>query len=203
MMYVQIVSAFVVVLIAYVAIVRPWFLWWGATEEEIQRPMPGDDEIHDPTHVTTRAVTIDAPPSKVWPWLAQMGDKRGGMYSYDLVDRLLGVLDAPSSDEILPEFQSLKPGDVIPLGSGPDWPVKALEPDDWLLLDIEAPGMRSTWCWRLYDLGGPTRMVLRIRTKIYTRLMVTVFHLVDFGSFMMTRKHLLGIKERAEANVDP
>ena len=131
-------------LIVYLLCVRPWHLRWGATDAEVERAMPGDDEIKNPTHVTTRAVTIRARPDEIWSWLVQMGYQRGGMYSYDWIDRLLGILDRPSADRILPEFQHLEVGDVIPMGSGPSWPVAAIEPNQSIVLVIREPGMEYT-----------------------------------------------------------
>jgi hypothetical protein len=78
-------------------------------------PKPGDDIIKNPMHVATRAVTIKTRSAEIWPWLVQMGYKRGGMYSYDWIDRLLGVLDGPRAERIIPEFQHLEVGDVVPM----------------------------------------------------------------------------------------
>jgi len=197
------IIAIAAALVAYILVIRPWYLWWGATDAEIEHPMPGDDEIENPTHVTTRAVTIRARASEIWPWLAQMGYKRGGLYSYDGIDRLLGVLDGPSADRILPEYQKLEAGDAIPMGSGPSWPVKAIEPNKSLLVVIEEPGMKYTWSWGLHEAEeGHTRLVLRIRTQLTRRRLILALHIFDFIAFAMTRKHLLGIKERAEAGSD-
>ena len=169
-------------LVAYLLWPRPWQLRWGATEAEVGRAMPGDDEIQNPTHVTTRAVTIKARPAEIWPWLVQMGYQRGGMYTYDWIDRLFGILDRPSADRILPEFQHLEVGDVIPMGSGPSWPVKAIEPNWSLLLDIRAPGMQYTWSYGLYELDEEhTRLVLRIRTRLTKPLLIPLFHIFDPG----------------------
>ena len=96
----------------------PWRKW-GATEAEATRPMPGDDEVKQPMQVTTRAVTVKARAADIWPWLVQMGYRRGGMYSYDWIDRRLGILDQPSANRIISEFQDLKVGDVIPMGKPP------------------------------------------------------------------------------------
>jgi len=187
-------------LTGYLLWIRPWHLSWGATEAEVRRAMPGDDELQNPKHVTTRAVTIRVRATEVWPWLVQMGYQRGGMYSYDWIDQILGILDRPSAARIIPEYQHLEVGDVIPMGSGPSWPVKAIEPNRSLVLLIEGAGVGITWSWGLYDLGEEcTRLVLRICTRMTRPLMIPFLHLVDPGSFLMTRKHLLTIKRRAEA----
>jgi hypothetical protein len=85
--------------------VRRMFTRWGTTPEELERVMPGDALIPNPTITGTGAVTVHAPPEDIWPWLVQMGHQRGGLYSYDWLDRLFGFLDRPSANRILPEFQ--------------------------------------------------------------------------------------------------
>jgi hypothetical protein len=81
-----IVIAGAAALAVYLFWIRPWHLRWGATDAEVERAMPGDDELENPTHVATRAVTIRARPAEIWPWLVQMGYQRGGMYTYDWID---------------------------------------------------------------------------------------------------------------------
>jgi hypothetical protein len=168
--------------------------------------MPGDDIIKNSKQGTNRAVTnaitIKARPTDIWPWLVQMGYGRGGMYTYDWIDRLMGVLDRDSTWEVLAEYQRLEVGDVIPMGEGPSWPVKAIEPNRSLVLDIPAPRTQVIWSYGLYELDESyTRLVLRITysTSLNRLLMILLLHIVDPGSFLMTRKHLLGIKQRAEA----
>jgi hypothetical protein len=88
---------------------------------------------------------------------------------------------------------------LIPLGTEPSWPVAAIEANRSLLLDIHAPGMHFTWSWGLYELDQEhTRLVLRIHTLLAKRWFIPLFHVADFGSFLMTRKHLLGVRDRAE-----
>jgi hypothetical protein len=196
------VAVGVAALPAYYLVVRRWHARWGATGEEVRRAMPGDDIVVRPRDVTTRAVTIHARPEEVWPWLAQMGYQRGGMYSYDWIDLALGVLDGPSADRILPEFQRLEAGDEIPLGSGPNWPVASVEANRSLVLDIELEQARISWSFELRELGeDQTRLILRIRIRsVWWAQLASFFPVMDFGSFVMTRKMLLGIKQRAEAN---
>ena len=95
----------------YLGVVRPWQLTWGATDAEVLRPLPGDDFLLHPTFDATRAVTINAGPERIWPWIVQIGLGRAGWYSYDLIDNL----GRASADEILPEFQDLEVGDLIPI----------------------------------------------------------------------------------------
>ncbi len=187
----------------YLRFIRPWHLRWGTSDEELQRPMPGDDEIQRPLYATTRAVTINAEPADIWPWLVQMGYQRGGLYSYDWLDRLFRILDHPSADRIIPEFQHLQVGDVIPLGAGPSWPVKALEPNQSLLIllrDPQNPEFGLTWVWALYSLDERnTRLVSRVRGRLPLTLGgVFMLLLLEPTGFIMERKMLLGIKRRAE-----
>ena len=98
---------------------RPGFASWGATGAALARTMPGDIGIVDPADANYRAtlaITIAARPEHIWPWLVQMGYRRGGLYSYDWLDRVFGYLDRPSATSLLPEFQRLNAGDEIPVG---------------------------------------------------------------------------------------
>lgn len=184
----------------YGFVVRPWHQSWGASGEELAAPMPGDNLVPDANWVVTRAVSIDAPPSKVWPWLVQMGYRRGGIYSYDWIDRRMGILDRPSADRILPEHQHLKPGDRIPIGNDEGWPVAAMEPERSLVFDIRRRRLQISWSFLLTPLpDGGTRLALRYRGVIRPRLAeLPAFAFVDAGEFFMSRKMLLNIKARAE-----
>ena len=172
---------------------------WGATRREIERCFPGDNLVPDASYVSTRAVTIEAPRSAVWPWLAQMGYRRGGLYSYDWLDRLFGYLDAPSAETVLPEFQNLKAGDTIPIGRGPSWPVRVAEPERALVLEPVAG--RITWSFYLLPLSGrATLLVTRVRCAPPASLAERIMNaLMNPAAFVMTRRMLLGIKRRAEA----
>ena len=139
--------------------VRRWFSRWGTTDEDLTRVMAGDSVISNPTHSATHALTVDAPPEDIWPWLVQMGYRRGGLYSYDWLDRLFGYLDRPSANRVLPEFQQLSAGDVIPLGRGRGIPVTAIEPSRTLVLSGTNDGFQWVWQFGLYPLDeGRTRL---------------------------------------------
>jgi hypothetical protein len=181
------------------ALLRPRMRRWGATDDEVDAALPGDDRVANADYVTTWAVTIDAPPADVWPWLAQMGYRRGGLYSYDWLDRAFGYLDAPSATVVLPEFQQLSAGDKIPLGRGPSWPVVEAERERWLVLEPLAGIV--TWAFAIEPIGATrSRLVTRVRMRTAPtakgRLTMAV---MDPAAFVMTRRMLLGIKERAEA----
>jgi hypothetical protein len=166
--------------------------------------MPGDELIPEPDMLATRAITIDAPPSAIWPWILQMGSGRGGAYTYDWIENLFG-LDMHSADKILPQFQDLKVGDVLPMGrSGPGMRVEVLRPDRFLSFRFE--GGRWVWIFGLYPEDGSTRLVSRNRISapgatIARRLFNVLF--MEPGSLVMERKMLSGIKERAERLARP
>jgi len=184
---------------AYPVVLRRRCLTWGATADEARREMPGDSYLLDPDICSTRAVTIDAPPSAIWPWLVQMGSGRGGAYTYDWIENLLG-LNMHSAEEILAEFQDLKLGDVLPVGEkGPRLRVVVLEPERALALHSEDG--RWVWALALYPEAGVTRLVSRNRIAVPDASPVgrVVNRLVmEPGSLVMERKMLLGIKQRAE-----
>jgi hypothetical protein len=167
--------------------------------------MAGDGLVPNPNWSVTRAVSIAAPPSAVWPWLVQMGYQRGGLYSYDWLERRMGVLDRPSAESILPEFQSLSVGDTIPIGNDPGWPVAAIDKERVLVLDIRRPRLHVTWSFLLTpQTDGGTRLVLRYRG--FVRPLVTelpLYLFLDGGEFFMSRRMLLGIKKRAERLTTP
>lgn len=95
--------------ILYVALVRPWHLSWGATEEEVRRELPGDDVVPEASNFSTRAITIEAPAEDVWPWLVQIGWNRGGFYSYNWVENLMGG-DLHNAELIHPRVAGHKGG---------------------------------------------------------------------------------------------
>lgn len=181
------------------ALLRPRMRRWGATDDEVASPLPGDELVVNANYVTTLAVTIHASPAEIWPWLVQMGYRRGGLYSYDWLDRAFGYLDAPSADEILPQFQQLRVGDAIPLGRGPDWPVVEVERERALVLEPVAGVV--TWAFMIVPMPDDvSRLLTRVRFRLSPRLKDRLTLLaIDPTAFVMTRKMLLGIKRRAEA----
>ncbi len=122
----------------YVLVVRPRAARWGATDEEATRRMPGDGVVPGRAYVATRAITIDALPEDVWPWIVQMGSGRGGWYALDRLDNG-GV---PSADQVIPQLQDLQVGDLIPMVPGKDIGPRVLEMERERRLMIEdgAPG---------------------------------------------------------------
>jgi hypothetical protein len=174
----------------YLAIGRPLMLHWGATCEELRAPLPGDELVPDPATQSTRAVSIDAPVEAVWPWLAQIGQDRAGFYSYERLENLAGC-EMRNADEIHPEWQSRELGETVWLHPRTGLPVARFEPNRVLALEgwgafvLEPHGRDRT---RLIARGR----VRRGAASLANALMMEVPH------FLMERKMLLGIKERAE-----
>jgi hypothetical protein len=204
--------------LAYSKVIRPWHLKWGATKDEARQRLPGDELVPGAKLTATHAVTIRATPQQVWPWLIQMGQGRGGLYSYDWLENLFG-LDIHSAEEILPEFQNLQIGDILPLapeGFGPR--VAELDPGRALVLhgdsrhDPEAAPLRRirpgdyvsvSWVFVLNETAkGSTRLLERLCLDWNRNLRNTLFNrvLLEPASFVMERKMLLGIKRRAETH---
>lgn len=182
----------------YLKVGRPWVLNWGATNEEVERLMPGDEILADAALQTTRAITIDALPEDIWPWLVQMGPRpRAGAYTYDWIERLLGI-DIENSDRILPEYQHLEEGETLGLNErGQGIIVRQVEPPRFLILQW-TPAI-STWAFGLYQEDGKTRLVSRNRLSGSGPLFwLGMVAFMEPGSLIMERKMLLGIKERAE-----
>lgn len=180
---------------AYAWLVRPWSLTWGATPEEVARPLPGDDLVPRPMFNATRAITINAPPDRVWPWLVQAGVTRAGWYSYDILDNL----GHPSAQRIIPEFQHLAPGDVVPMSpdgtQGID--VYSLEPPTSMVWT--SPG-ETSWTWQLDRRPDrTTRLITRIRSRPRLNPRSIAFYaVVELADIWMIRKMLLNLRERAE-----
>src|SRR6476646_10291790 len=153
--------------------------------------MPGDNQVLDPSYVTMLAVTIEAPPEYVWPWMLQMGKGRGGLYSYDWLDRLFGYLDRPSADRILPEFQHLAVGDVIPVGGAAGgFPVKTVKPGEALVLGGESEAFQRAWQFALVPAGRrQTRLISRNQARVPRSITSFLFMLaLEPAAFVMTRK---------------
>ncbi len=191
-------------LAGYYLIARPWHMRWGATQEERTRPMPGDELVRKPVYVTNRAITIQAAPEEVWPWVVQIGMGRAGFYGYEWFERL-AELSISSVEHVIPEFQNLQPGDVIPATRGLQLPVHAVKPNAALVIGSQPdapPGESSvSWSLGLYpEQDGSTRIVSRVRSAYLWKPgspLPTLF--LGPLHFILERKMLRGIKQRAEA----
>jgi hypothetical protein len=186
---------------------------WGATAAEVAAAMPGDELVPRPRMGYTRAITIAAPRKIVWSWLVQIGQGRGGLYSFDGLENLARC-DIHSTDRIHPELQTLGAGDLIRLGAPEGYPcfrVASLQPDEFLVLmaadptpphevaSADSPGGVATWQWQLRAVaeGRGTRLLVRQRLT-YPDTMRVMWHVVEPISFVMERQMLRGIKQRAE-----
>ena len=194
---------------------------WGACREEAGQPLAGDDLLVAATQ-RTRAITVEASSSTVWGWLVQLGADRGGFYSYDWLEDHFGfLLGAPanlgihSADRIVPEWQQREVGDLVAAdaqGLG-GWYVVEVLPQHHMVLQMadvkqgrptridEAPFMEYTWAFVLRELpDGATRLLVRERVKVKAGgpLRTLASQVFDLVSFVMTRRMLIGIKERAE-----
>lgn len=185
---------------AYLRFGRPRVLDWGATEDERRRTLPGDEILSSPAIQTTRVVTVDAPPDRIWPWLVQMGPRpRAGVYTYDWVERRLGI-DIENADRILPEFQHIEVGDYHALGPDQGLRVREVQPGRAIVLQWEPA--ESTWAFVLTPAPGDegrTRLISRNRVQGHgLRFWLLMRLLMEPGSLLMERKMLLGIRDRAE-----
>ena len=203
--------------LAYVGCVRPWMMRWGSTDEERCQALPGDAVIPDATTRVTRAIDIAAPPVEVWPWLVQLGygPGRAGFYSYDWLDNLIG-LDVHSADRLAPEQPAIVVGDRIPLGPETDFVVEHAEPESALVLHCRMHPFKGrnvdpanpqaalwldwTWAFVLRPAPPGTRLFIRTRGAWQPRILSPVIEpILDPVWFVMERRMLLGIRERAEA----
>jgi hypothetical protein len=192
-----------VVLLLYFGFIRNMQMTWGATGEDVARPMMGDELLVNPEFNSTRAVEINAPPEDIWPWIVQIGNTRAGFYGFDNLDNG----GNPSADSILPEYQSMQAGDSIPGGvyKGNVWylmEVREVDPGkEMLWVFIETPWKGATWSWGLYRIDdNRTKLVSRLR-QTYTFdsfQQIIPISLIDVCEVLMMRTTLRGIKYRAE-----
>lgn len=201
-------SIIAVVAAIYWLAIRPWHLRWGATKGDAERRLPGDDLVPRPVEEVTHAITIDAPAEEIWPWLIQIGQGRGGFYSYDFLENLVGA-DIHNVDRIVPEYQDLDVGDIIRLAP-PDYTYRTPDSDleVAVLNDERALVIRSpydppnfSWAFVLEPVDETTtRFVVRSRSRapesVGSWLVSRLFW--EPAHFVMERKMLLGVKKRAE-----
>ena len=184
------------VLVVGYLFIRPWHLRWGATTEDISRAMPGDLE-----HIGwTRAITIEAAPEEVWPWLMQWGQGRGGWYSYDWLENLLGF-DIHTADRILPEYQDLNVGDPICMARGfCTSQVTVIEPNQWLSWQAKDEEGTPVWTFTfgLVPVDDThTRLIVRESFNNSFVPPAAVFAL-EIPDVVMELKALNTVKERVE-----
>jgi hypothetical protein len=186
-------------LATYAFLIRPWHLRWGATDAEVAAALPGDERVPDPEMTSTRAITIAAPADYIWPWIAQIGQTRGGFYSYTWLENAVGCR-MRNADWVHPEWQDVEVGDEVWLHpKAPPLEVALVEPgralvlgDDWAFV-LEAVNDRTSRLivrgrgrFTMPDLG-------KVGNFLYWRGVFEPAH------FVMERKMMLEIKRRAEA----
>ncbi len=203
---------------------------WGIDPAETKRALPGDELVAEPTNADTRGIDIAAPLEQVWPWLVQMGYKRAGWYSYDAIDMNQG-----SNWEIVPEYQALEVGAVMPTHDGGGFVVKTVQPNKVLVLYLDSeiareqerdhagettlnvqatgrflsaavPGeFAASWTFVLEPKpDGGTRLIERFRVRLEapaTMPATILGPILGFGVFTMTRRQMLGIRDRAQSLV--
>jgi hypothetical protein len=198
-------------------LLRAWYNRWGATPAEVQQALPGDDLVPAPLLGYTRAITIQASPERIWPWLAQMGQGRGGLYSYDGLENLAGC-QIHSLDHIDPELQDPQVGELIRLGP-PGYPcfaVAAVDPSRALVLTSADPKTGqpvthdprpakgysiATWQLVLQPLDARKTRLLARQRLAHSPDLAWVWRLTEPVGFVMERKMMLGIRQRAERDL--
>jgi len=176
--------------LVYVLILRPRMLRWGASRREAVTSLPGDEIVPNPGTESTRAVTINTSPREVWPWLAQIGQDRGGFYSYEWIENLAGC-QMRNADRIHPEWQHRREGELVKLHPGGGLRLLRFKRNQALILEN----------WGAFVLqpleGGRTRLLVRGLTP---RGLAAVAYglLLEIPHFVMERRMLLGIKQRAQ-----
>ena len=192
-------------LTVYHLLLRPWHRTWGASESELSRQLPGDEILPEPADETTRAVTIEASGEAVWSWVVQLGQGRGGFYSYTWIENAFGA-DIHNVDRIIPELQELETGDSIRMVREDYWlqssvtrmTVKYIDRGRTLVLQGHDGG---TWTFHIAPIDEETtRFIVRGR-KPATRTAVGYllrYVTYELPHFVMERGMMLGIKRRAE-----
>jgi hypothetical protein len=184
----------VAVVLSYALIVRPWAMRWGATEAEVAMSLPGDSLAPAGSAPSTCAVTVHAPADEVWAWLVQLGQGRGGYYSYDWLENLFAA-DMRNADSIDPRLQTLRIGDTISFqGGGPFTRVAMLQPGRAMVLS-------GGWAFVLIPAdSATTRFIVRYPYERMSGIGMTVFYhsIFEPAHFAMEVGMILGIKARAE-----
>ena len=191
-----ILIAFALAVFAHTTIIRPWYLRWGATDEELRMVLPGDQDIPPMSEVSTRAITIHAPADQIWPWLAQIGQERGGFYSYSWMENLFGA-DMANADHLFPQTEQLQVGDPVSyLRDGPSFTkaqVTLMDPGHVLSM--------KGWTFYLKPIDDQTtRLIVRYPFQV-TTLGSKIYYYLNFEiqHFIMETGMMRGIKQRAEA----
>lgn len=203
-------GGFVLAVVIYFWAVFPWMLEWGASAAESSMSLPGDEVVSSPIYRSTRALTIAAPVEDVWPWIAQLGQDRGGFYSYTWIENML-LADIHNAGAVNPKWLDRRQGELLPLTSS-NYPLglvkrkeKSVGPHIRLFEPNKAMVLEGWGSFILQPLeGGKTRFIVRDPTKpmsLPAKLLWQVFF--EPGHFAMERRMMMGIKVRAEARLGP
>jgi hypothetical protein len=192
---------------------RPWFLRWGATDEEVHGTWPGDEMSPEPASEATRAITIQAPAETVWPWIVQIGQDRGGFYSYTWLENLFGAR-MRNADTILPGL-TRQVGDTVWMtppqrygGKGcarlarvdPERALVMVTPDDYDAVRKTGVAPKGTWAILLQPIDDKTTRLI-VRSRSGPKEGAARFLVFDPAHFIMERKMMLGIRDRVEGEV--
>lgn len=180
-------------------------LRWGTRPVERTMSLPGDDIVPTPSLEATRAITISATPDEIWPWLAQLGFGRGGFYSYDGLENLIG-LNIHSAQHIEPDWQDIAPGDTVHLAEPVALEVFVAQPGHALVIggvpdDDDPAPMPYAFSWAFVILpadAGTCRLIVRERYSYLTPWAPLMVEPIEWLSFLMTQRMLRGIKSQAE-----
>jgi hypothetical protein len=189
---------------AYILLARPQQLRWGTIDQEPNEPLPGDDLIPNPNLVATRAINVRASAEQVWPWIVQLGQGRGGFYSYDFLENLVGC-DIHSADRIVTEWQDAGVGHEVKLHPEVALAVAALEPGRSFVLRGGVPmgstpsPFDNTWAFVLRERpDGTTRLLVRERYAYLRPWAPLIVEPTAVLAFVMSERMLRGIRDRAE-----
>lgn len=197
-------------LIAAVAIVGGMFLiqqfipTWGATPAEVARAVPGDELVQNAGVNWTHAITIDAPTAAVWPWIAQIGERRGAFYSYTFIENQMGNGDVyHNADRIVQEWQNPKPGDEL-IGGFLPMKVQQVVPGKQMLAYLNGD-LQWMWGWYLEPINADqTRLLVRMKIATPPGMDNPIGSAaIGLGAFVMENAMLQGIQARAEGNIPP
>ena len=203
-----------ILLALVVAGLRPWYMYWGATGSEVRGAYPGDELTPNMHSLATRAITIQVPPEKVWPWIVQVGEDRAGFYSYTWLENIFRA-DMHNAERVHPEWQNRQVGDTVWLarkdryqGSArtvvaiyePGRAMILVSPPDYEHLVRDEPPISGTWTFILEPKGEhASRLIMRTRGRSAGMLKrASDYFIFDPAHFIMERGMMLGIKRRAE-----
>jgi hypothetical protein len=192
--------AAIVISVIAVVLLMPWMDRWGATNDEISASLPGDELVPSPRITYTRAISIDATPQEIYPWIVQLGADRGGMYSYEWFETNILRCKLINADRIHEEWQGLEVGGKVKMcpdeNMPPAYVVARMDPGQVIVLGHqEGDQWVEVWQFVLVPQeDGTARLVIRSRNAAEGWF----WDIMRPGEFIMMRGMMLGIKERAE-----